>query len=313
MSASDLIVNVLFYLFAAGAVGGALAVALSRNIVRSAFALLAVLASAGALYGLMKADFIAAAQLLIYVGGILVLIIFAVMLTHRITDVNVSNDSAGGPGATLACACLLLALVSVILIHARPLWKRDAEPFGAQAELVSGGGVVDFTLRQYQADGRTGLERGGSTLEERVVLVVKPEKPHPEALEVQVEAVAVRLEPKPRHETAPKGPPETGIVPVPDRQPLGLSRPIGQEGQTRFEMEGLPVGPVGWRVRLVGAEGPVTKWTLLGLYFSVEKGITKPAARALMGPYLFAFEAVSVLLLAALVGAAYLARKEVRE
>ena len=47
--------------------------------------------------------------------------------------------------------------------------------------------------------------------------------------------------------------------------------------------------------------------------FVVYRGITEPIALALAGPYLFAFEVVSVLLLAALVGAAFLARKEVRE
>ena len=54
MSASEAIVNVLFYVFAAAAVAGAVGVAASRNIVRSAFALLAVLFSVAALYALMK-------------------------------------------------------------------------------------------------------------------------------------------------------------------------------------------------------------------------------------------------------------------
>ena len=58
-----------------------------RSNVRSAFALLVVLFTAAALYAVMKADFIAAAQVLIYVGGILVLIIFAVisLVMHLIT------------------------------------------------------------------------------------------------------------------------------------------------------------------------------------------------------------------------------------
>jgi NADH:ubiquinone oxidoreductase subunit 6 (subunit J) len=119
MDASDLWLNVFFYLFAAGALGGAAAVALSRNIVRSAFALLAVLVSVAAMYAIMKADFIAAAQVLIYVGGILVLIIFAVMLTHRITDVNVSNDSAPGLAAACACFCLMFSIVLILLPPAR--------------------------------------------------------------------------------------------------------------------------------------------------------------------------------------------------
>jgi NADH:ubiquinone oxidoreductase subunit 6 (subunit J) len=46
---------------------------------------------------------------------------------------------------------------------------------------------------------------------------------------------------------------------------------------------------------------------------TVRRGVTKALAWGLAGPYLFAFEVVSVLLLAALVGAAFLARKEVRE
>ena len=69
-----------------------------------------------------------------------------------------------------------------------------------------------------------------------------------------------------------------------------------------------------WRVRLVGA-GIETDWMKRGGKgpdFVVYPGVTKPVAWALMGPYLLAFEVVSVLLLAALVGAAFLARKEVR-
>ena len=166
MSASDFWLNVFFYLFAAGALGGAAAVALSRNIVRSAFALLAVLVAVAAMYAIMKADFIAAAQVLIYVGGILVLIIFAVMLTHRITDVNVSNDSA--PGLAAACACFCLMFSIVLILFALPTWRPD--PFQSEAEAVVAG---DLELRQWQADGRTGLAQGGATHEERVVLEVR--------------------------------------------------------------------------------------------------------------------------------------------
>jgi len=132
MTASDIALNVIFYVLAAAAIGGAVAVAASKNIVRSAFALLAVLFSAAALYAVMKADFIAAAQVLIYVGGILVLIIFAVMLTHRITDVKLSNDSTPGPAAFCACLCLLFSLVVVILFTAK--WQREPESVTVRAE-----------------------------------------------------------------------------------------------------------------------------------------------------------------------------------
>jgi NADH-quinone oxidoreductase subunit J len=59
-------------------------VAFSRNIVYSAFALLGVFAGVFGLYMMLSADFVAVIQLVIYIGGILVLIIFAVMMTTRI-------------------------------------------------------------------------------------------------------------------------------------------------------------------------------------------------------------------------------------
>ena len=56
------------------------------------------------------ADFLAATQLLIYVGGILVLLLFGVMLTHKITNVKISNDATPGPAALCAVLCLLFSL-----------------------------------------------------------------------------------------------------------------------------------------------------------------------------------------------------------
>ncbi len=85
----------VFYLVALITVGSALMVAFSRNIIYSAFSLLGAFAGAAGLYVFLGADFVAAVQLLIYVGGILVLILFAVMLTHRITDVEITNRAAG--------------------------------------------------------------------------------------------------------------------------------------------------------------------------------------------------------------------------
>ena len=71
----------LFGLFALCAVGGALAVVLSQNVVRMAFYLVISLGSTAGLFFLLNADFVGATQLLIYVGGTVVLLIFGVMLT----------------------------------------------------------------------------------------------------------------------------------------------------------------------------------------------------------------------------------------
>lgn len=82
---------VLFYLLAALALGSGAIVALSRNVIHSALALLGTFLGVAGLYILLAADFLAAVQLLVYVGGTLTLILFAVMLTARIDETGVSN------------------------------------------------------------------------------------------------------------------------------------------------------------------------------------------------------------------------------
>ena len=108
--------GVLFYVIAAVTVAGAAGVALSRNILYSSLGLLMALLGAGSLYVFLSADFVAVTQLLVYIGGVLVLILFAVMLTNRITEVQVSNSSFGLFGGFLlfvAVAPVLLAVAAL--------------------------------------------------------------------------------------------------------------------------------------------------------------------------------------------------------
>jgi len=89
------VADVLFYVIATITVLSAGGVAFSPNIVYSAFSLMGTFMGVAALYVFLAADFVAVVQVLIYVGGILVLTLFAVMLTHRIADVRISNRSVG--------------------------------------------------------------------------------------------------------------------------------------------------------------------------------------------------------------------------
>ncbi len=73
----------MFFVFAGLAVVGGLLVAFHRNIVHSAFALVAALFGVAGLYWTLGADFLGATQVLLYVGGVTVLLLFAVMLTTR--------------------------------------------------------------------------------------------------------------------------------------------------------------------------------------------------------------------------------------
>ncbi|WP_027000636.1 NADH-quinone oxidoreductase subunit J family protein [Eisenibacter elegans] len=76
----------LFAFFAALTVGSGLVVLATRQLLYAAFALLGALLGIAALYALAAAEFIAVAQLVVYVGGILVLLIFGIMLTHKAPD-----------------------------------------------------------------------------------------------------------------------------------------------------------------------------------------------------------------------------------
>lgn len=76
-------IQLAFYGFAALSVFGALAVLLTRNVLYAAFFLLLTLLGVAGLFVLASADLLAVAQIMIYVGGVLVLIIFGVMLTHK--------------------------------------------------------------------------------------------------------------------------------------------------------------------------------------------------------------------------------------
>ncbi|MBC3785351.1 NADH-quinone oxidoreductase subunit J family protein [Spirosoma utsteinense] len=76
-------VQLAFYAFAALTLIGAFAVLFTRNVLYAAFFLLLTLLGTAGLFVLASADFLAIAQIMIYVGGVLVLVIFGVMLTHK--------------------------------------------------------------------------------------------------------------------------------------------------------------------------------------------------------------------------------------
>lgn len=111
----------LFYLLSAVMLGSGLMILLSDNIVRMAVYLLFTLSSVAALYLLLGAELLAAVQLIVYVGGILILIIFGVMLTSRELAVSASIPTgekfgglaiAGLIGLTMILAGLYAGLES---------------------------------------------------------------------------------------------------------------------------------------------------------------------------------------------------------
>src|SRR6516164_3041079 len=89
-----MIEQLLFWVFAILSCGGAVAVVATQNVVRMAFWLVVSLGSVAALFFLLHADFLGAAQLLIYVGGTVVLLVFGVMLTASGPFVQIKTSPA---------------------------------------------------------------------------------------------------------------------------------------------------------------------------------------------------------------------------
>jgi NADH-quinone oxidoreductase subunit J len=107
--------DIIFYVFAIITLGSALVVVSSRNIVYSAFSLLFTFFGVAGIYVLLNADFIAIAQIIVYIGGILILIIFGVMLTSKITDVQIKSETIQVVPATIAVGIFAGILTAALL------------------------------------------------------------------------------------------------------------------------------------------------------------------------------------------------------
>jgi len=113
--------HILFLILALATCCGAIAVVISQNVVRMAFWLIVTLASTSGLFFLLHADFVGAAQLMVYVGGTLVLLIFGVMLTASGPHVQIRTSLAEGLlGAVVGAALLFVILSTVVGVD----WKR---------------------------------------------------------------------------------------------------------------------------------------------------------------------------------------------
>jgi|TARA_B110000438_G_scaffold94000_1_gene93433 NADH-quinone oxidoreductase subunit J len=106
--------EILFFIIVSLTIVSAYWVVMSPNLVHSAVSLLFTLFGVAGLYVFLFADFIAASQVIIYVGGILVLIIFGVMLTNKIDDPMLSNQSQNQIIAGVFCFILLIFQFQII-------------------------------------------------------------------------------------------------------------------------------------------------------------------------------------------------------
>ncbi len=141
------LLDLVFYAAALVTLATAVYAVGSRNIVRAVFALLGTFFGMAVLYGMLAADFVAVIQVLVYVGGILVLLLFAVMLTGNIETAPRSNRSAGlWLGALTGLA--LLALLVPLAIQAP--WQKSGVGEFTQTTASIGSALLSNALLPFE-------------------------------------------------------------------------------------------------------------------------------------------------------------------
>ena len=129
-----------FFLFAGFVLAAALVVVLGRNLVHSAIALIFTFFGVAALYVLLDAEFLAAVQVLLYIGGITILLLFAIMLTSQLSPrgLEIFNEQVG------LAAPVSLGILAVLL-YAAWLGIRPAGPPPAPLDSTTSLGTMFLT------------------------------------------------------------------------------------------------------------------------------------------------------------------------
>ena len=119
--------DIAFWVIVGITIGSAFMVVQSKSLLFSAYALLFTFIGVTGLYIFLWADFLAIVQVVVYVGGILVLIIFGIMLTNKITSVNISHTSMQkSVGAVVVIG--FIGLLGYMILNTPWLVLSNAEP-----------------------------------------------------------------------------------------------------------------------------------------------------------------------------------------
>ncbi|GAB5527615.1 MAG: NADH-quinone oxidoreductase subunit J [Roseivirga sp.] len=107
--------TIILYCFVGLTLISALYIAITKNVLYAAFALMLTFLGVAGVFMLIGAGFIAISQILVYVGGILVLIVFGVMLTNRLKGQQVTSPSYNKPLGLLVSGGLLFIFYKAII------------------------------------------------------------------------------------------------------------------------------------------------------------------------------------------------------
>jgi NADH:ubiquinone oxidoreductase subunit 6 (subunit J) len=137
--------TIIFYFFVLGALLGALGILFSKNVFKAALSLLVCLLSVAAIFVMCFADFVAVTQILIYAGGVLIIILFGIMFTsrHNAKPLTVKNTNTF---SGIIAGCLLFGLLAkMILQNEWTLTGRDLSNKNSAA-VIGGNLISDYSL-----------------------------------------------------------------------------------------------------------------------------------------------------------------------
>ena len=122
---------VFFWVFSIAAIFAGLLTVMARNTIHSALFLISSLVSVAALFILLHAEFIAGVQILVYVGGVMVLFLFVIMLVNVGSEERGSEEIFNRPRqvttSVIFCGLLVAALISAVNEGYQGFEKRDAD------------------------------------------------------------------------------------------------------------------------------------------------------------------------------------------
>ncbi|MCY4523538.1 MAG: NADH-quinone oxidoreductase subunit J [Halobacteriovoraceae bacterium] len=129
-------INFLFLISAILTIGGAIGTAVTKNIMHACVYLLASLLGVAGLYATLGADFVAATQLVVYVGGVVILMVFAVMLTGGVTQKTGNKEHLPMMGnrrtyiIAISCAIIMIVAVYKIVVGILQTYQsKELPPF----------------------------------------------------------------------------------------------------------------------------------------------------------------------------------------
>ncbi|HBC47690.1 MAG TPA: hypothetical protein DCZ43_11635 [candidate division Zixibacteria bacterium] len=279
----------LFYILAAIIVVSAILVVTLRNVFHSALFLVMAFFMVAGIYLMLNAEFLAAVQVLIYVGAVTILILFAIMLTYQIQSKSIrqSNEQVI-PAALISIIFLVLAIFAMTRTFggAKPATQSVGSwTASLEAKTLSGDKVWNWTVSLEDQAGKSYIAGGSINLVPQI----------PSYADIGSEI-------NNEYNTA------SGYLLSPNAD-FSRQQNLFAQNQTIYIKA--------WSENLAGGTLKDAKWTLVSssdeskiITQKLSNDNPETIGQLMMSKFVLPFEIVSVLLLVALIGAIVIARKE---